>query len=48
MMIKSKTNLYLLLFVTLTTMTYPTLQKCGKHKQSRFYIQKYKTKFGVD
>lgn len=38
---------FLSLFIYIQDVKFAELQPCGKHKQSRFYLQKYKTKFGV-
>jgi len=40
-------KVFLAMFIYIAEVTYPTLQRCGKHKQSRFYKQEYKTRFGV-
>lgn len=39
---------FLSLFIFMAELEYPSRQPCGKHKQSRFYYDKYKVKFGVE
>lgn len=41
-------KLFLCMFLTIMQIDYPTKQKCGKHKRSRFYKDEYKIKFGLE
>lgn len=40
-------KILLAMFIFIKDIEYPTMQKCGKHKRSRYYKDEYKTKFGV-